>query len=157
MKVLIEYEDAIATKEHTNKNLDSFHNAVGPGYKLSRTDFHKKKPVKKKKKKHFLSVLFIAQFFGTMPVCGIFSKDARHVKFHIISVRFMVSIALTLFGMIEVVTVILLAMGEDISLGIAGSLFRFLLICVIEFWFSFAQAHSYFTQCVLLEICFSSE
>lgn len=87
-----------------------------------------------------------------MPVCGILSKDARHVKFHMISVRFIVSIVLTLFGMIEVATVILLAMGEDISLGIAGSFNRFLLICVIDFWVFVCQAHLYFTQCVLLEI-----
>lgn len=39
MEILIEYEDAITPKQQANNNLDSFHNAVGPGYIDRDTNF----------------------------------------------------------------------------------------------------------------------
>lgn len=71
-------------------------------------------------KTRILSVILIAQFFGTMPVCGILSKDTRNVRFNWISVRFIVSLIFTLFATIEVATVMLMAMEDDITLGTAG-------------------------------------
>lgn len=32
MKVLIEYNDVISSKAYNNEKLDTFHNAIGPGY-----------------------------------------------------------------------------------------------------------------------------
>lgn len=115
MKVLIEYEDAISAK-HTDKTVDSFHNAVGPSYIFHATDNFQKW------QKWILSVILIAQIFGTMPVCGILSKDTRHVRFNWISVRLVVSLIFTMFAIMEVAMVMLKATDENIDLGMAGPL-----------------------------------
>lgn len=54
----------------------SFHNSVGPA-------------------------LFIAQFFGAMPVCGVLAKDEESVKFKWLSVNTIYSIIFLICGTIE--------------------------------------------------------
>lgn len=41
MQILIEYEGAIPNKPNTNDNIDSFHNAVGPGFSFTQLIFMK--------------------------------------------------------------------------------------------------------------------
>lgn len=62
----------------------------------------------------------MAQLFGTMPVSGILSNDARYVKFDWISVRFIVCIISTFSTSVDVTTFILTAVHENITLGTAG-------------------------------------
>ncbi|KAJ6635417.1 Gustatory receptor for sugar taste 64f, partial [Pseudolycoriella hygida] len=66
--------------------------------------------------------IVISQLFGVMPVCGILSDDTRSVRFEWFSVRVIVAIIFTLLNAMEVITVILLAFEEEITLGLAGSL-----------------------------------
>lgn len=55
-----------------------------------------------------------------MPVSGILANDTRSVTFNWISVRTITSFILTLFGIMEVFMVIIMAVKESITLGLAG-------------------------------------
>lgn len=65
-------------------------------------------------------VLLFAQFFGIMPVSGIFANDTRYVYFNWISVKSITSLILTLFAIIEVSTVLILAVKGSVTLALAG-------------------------------------
>lgn len=157
MDILIEYEDAIKTTHRADNSLDSFHRAVGPGSILRALLI----PFSTYGIKWILSVLFIAQLFGTMPVCGILSNDTRSVNFCWMSVRFVMSVIFTLLSMMEVASVMLLAAKDEITLGTAGSFLIFSIKWIRAestlLLYSCAQAHLYSTQFVFSPMCFSSE